>query len=229
MSRTAMMCLSQTTGYAIHALSCIEDSSGQTRFIREIAVCSRIPRPYLAKIINQLAHQGIVSAKRGYRGGIVLGRPAREISLLQIVEAVEGERWIGDCLLGLVDCAARRACPTQRAWQRIRRDIREVLRRTTLADVIRSTRRDNSRSAESRRRPSQPRGASLAKGRRATPRRKRDEGLKPEGEAFPSQVLRSHAPSANLQQPGSAGLPPKTEKPPAAPAVTYSPARRRPE
>lgn len=214
-----MMCLSQTTGYAIHALSCIEDSSGQARFIREIAASSRIPRPYLAKIINQLAHQGIVSAKRGYRGGIVLGRPAREISLLQIVEAVEGERWIGDCLLGLVDCAARRACPTQRAWQRIRRDIREVLHRTTLADVIRSSRRGNSRSVESRRRPSQPRGASVAKGRRAASQRERDEGGESEVEAFPSQVRRSHAPTATLPQPGSAGLPRRTERPPAAPAV----------
>jgi Rrf2 family protein len=135
-----MMCLSQTTGYAVYALSRVDDSRGQPRRIRDIAEHTGLPKAYLARIVSQLAHSGIIHAKRGYRGGIVLTQPAEEISLLRIVEAVEGKNWLGACLLGLDHCAGFAACPTQAMWKRLRDEITGVLRTTTLADVIRCAR-----------------------------------------------------------------------------------------
>ncbi len=134
------MCLSQTTGYAIFALSCMNDSSGQPRRIRDVAGHTGLPQAYLARIVSQLAHHGIVHAKRGYRGGIVLAQPGEAISLLRIVEAVEGKQWLGACLLGLDRCRGLGTCPTQAAWKRLREEIARVLRTTTLADVIRCSR-----------------------------------------------------------------------------------------
>lgn len=131
-----MMCLSQTTGYAIQALGCLNDSACECRQIAELARCSGVPKAYLAKIFNVLARRGILTAKRGYRGGITLARKPTTISLLEIVEAIEGTGWLGDCLLNLATCATRSSCPTHEFWQRIRRDITEELRRTTLADVM---------------------------------------------------------------------------------------------
>ncbi len=131
-----MMCLSQTTGYAIQALRCMNDLSCPARLIAEIARCSGVPKPYLAKIIGALSRQGLVVAKRGYRGGISLARPPQNISLLEIVEAVEGEHWLGDCLLGFQDCTKHFVCPTQVFWQRMRREITGVLRQTSLADIV---------------------------------------------------------------------------------------------
>lgn len=131
------MHLSKTAGYAIHALSCIESVGCQPRFIRDIAECTGIHKPYLAKIVNQLAHRGLVNAKRGYRGGITLARPPEEVTLLQIVEAVEGDHWISSCMFGLQTCPANHECPAHAAWQRIREQIEALLRDTTLADVIR--------------------------------------------------------------------------------------------
>jgi Rrf2 family protein len=95
-----------------------------------------VPKPYLAKIINSLARQGLVLAKRSSGGGISLMRSPEEISLLQIVDAVEGKGWLGDCLLGLDECSSPATCPTHDFWQRIRGEITEELRKTTLAEVI---------------------------------------------------------------------------------------------
>ncbi len=132
----SVMCLSQTTGYAIQALACLQRLGPLPCFIRDVAECTRLPRPYLAHIFNRLAHKGIVSAKRGYRGGITLTRPAHEISLLQVVEAVEGKKWIGPCLLGLDECRPPIVCPTHDLWSDIKRQIEVTLRSTTLAEVI---------------------------------------------------------------------------------------------
>ncbi|MBI5385644.1 MAG: Rrf2 family transcriptional regulator [Verrucomicrobia bacterium] len=130
-----MMCLSQTTGYAIQALACLERIGGQPCFVRDVADCTGIPRPYLAQIVNRLAHQGIVSAKRGYKGGIFLTRPPEEICLLEVVEAVEGKGWIGPCMLAVKDCDGGSVCPLRDFWEDICKQVRDKLSRTTLADV----------------------------------------------------------------------------------------------
>jgi Rrf2 family transcriptional regulator, iron-sulfur cluster assembly transcription factor len=143
-----MMCLSQTTGYAVRALICLDKQRGRACLIRDVATCASIPKPYLARIINDLTYKGLVTAKRGYRGGIALARPAGEISLLQIVEAIEGPDWIAPCLLGLNDCVAHDKCPTHIVWQRIAKELKDVMRRTRLADVMPSAARKPARRRE---------------------------------------------------------------------------------
>jgi Rrf2 family transcriptional regulator, iron-sulfur cluster assembly transcription factor len=131
-----MMSLSQSTGYAIQALACLDFAERQPCSVRDVADCSGLPRAYLGRIINTLAHAGLILAKRGYRGGIQLARPPARISLLAVVEAMEGRPWIGPCLLGVTKCGRGFVCPTRKFWQGIRRQIERKLRATTLADVI---------------------------------------------------------------------------------------------
>jgi Rrf2 family transcriptional regulator, iron-sulfur cluster assembly transcription factor len=131
-----MLSLSQTTGYAVRALICLGEPRGRACLIRDIAKCADIPKPYLARIINDLTHKGLVTAKRGYQGGITLARPADEISLLQVVEAVEGPEWIAPCLLGLNDCASHQDCPTHVFWKRVSRQLKTLMGRTMLADIM---------------------------------------------------------------------------------------------
>ena len=144
-----MLSLSITTGYAIQALSCLESGDCVPRHIKDIASCTGVPRPYLAKIINALSQQGLVQTKRGYNGGISLARNAEDISLLQIVAAVEGDQWLGECLLGMDTCDILTICPTHDFWTRIRREITEELRATTLAAVMASRQCRNPRVQES--------------------------------------------------------------------------------
>ena len=133
-----MLSLSVTTGYAIKALACLESGDCVPRHISDIARCTGVPRAYLAKILSALAQQGLVQTKRGYCGGISLARPAEDISLLQIVEAVEGKEWIAECLLGMEGCDVLTTCPAHDFWARFRREITEELRATTLASFMAS-------------------------------------------------------------------------------------------
>ncbi len=131
-----MLSLSQTTGYAIRALICLPACQQPPRLVAEVARCTGIPRAYLAKIIHRLARRGLVAARRGHRGGITLARPAGAISLLDVVEAVEGPNWLGRCLLGLEECQNQQECPTHEFWRETCARIRDKLATTSLAAII---------------------------------------------------------------------------------------------
>lgn len=132
-----MFCLSQSVGYAIQALSCLEGTcSGGPRTVKEVASCSGVPSPYLAKLVKKLVDAGILASKRGLGGGAWLARPSDSISILEINDAIDGRRALNRCLLGRADCSDERHCPTHAFWKVERERIRQVLSETTLADVI---------------------------------------------------------------------------------------------
>jgi Rrf2 family iron-sulfur cluster assembly transcriptional regulator len=131
-----MLCLSQSVGYAIQALTCLANSKSPTRLIRDIAAEANIPPAYLAKLIKRMADADLVTSKRGIKGGTWLRKPAEEITLLQISEAIDGRKWLGRCLLGLEECSNARACPTHEFWQAARAGIEQKLENTTLRDVV---------------------------------------------------------------------------------------------
>ena len=131
-----MLSLSKTTGYAIQALSHLDEPGGQPATLRNIASRARVPYPYLARRMPDLVAAGLVRSVRGKCGGVLLARPQDTITLLQISEAVEARQWLGRCLLGLATCTDERACPAHAFWKNARQQIESVLRTTTLADVI---------------------------------------------------------------------------------------------
>lgn len=102
---------------------------------KDIAGCTDIPQPYLSKLLHALTGSDLIAAKRGYRGRFQLTRPAREISLLEVVEAVDGSAWSSGCLLGLEECTDARACPAHVFWKEQRRRIEAELARLTLSDM----------------------------------------------------------------------------------------------
>lgn len=130
-----VLCLSQTTGYAILACSCLDRCTGDWLLAKDIADCTGIPLPYLSKVLNGLSVSRIVQAKRGYRGGFKLARPGDRVSLLDVVEAVEGSEWASRCLLGLEACSDEQPCPAHASWKRGRRAIAAELKRTKLSDT----------------------------------------------------------------------------------------------
>ncbi len=130
-----MLALSQTTGYAILALGCLNGCCGRLMLAREIAASTGTPLPYLSKLLHALCRQGLIEGKRGYRGGFVLARPAEQISLLEVAEAVEGDAWLPRCLLGLADCSPHQECPAHAFWVVERQRIEDKLRATTVADI----------------------------------------------------------------------------------------------
>ena len=134
-ARSIVLALSRTSGYAILALSRMPGPGGTWSLAKDIAASSRIPRPYLSSILHALARNGLIKAKRGYRGGFALTKPAEKISVLDVVEAVEGHAWREGCLLGLSQCSDERACPSHAFWKTERGKIDRFLRSVTLAQV----------------------------------------------------------------------------------------------
>lgn len=134
------MSFSQTAGYAVLALGCIGSWRGEWVLSKDIHKCTGVPMPYLRKLLFALGKAGLIRTKRGYQGGFVLARAPDEISLLDVVRAVEHEKLAEDCLLGLAGCSDATPCPMRSFWQKERTRIAAKLDSVTLAKAAESVR-----------------------------------------------------------------------------------------
>ncbi|EPK7283002.1 RrF2 family transcriptional regulator [Citrobacter farmeri] len=85
--------------YGIHSLMCMVDSKGDARdmSVREIADLQSVPYDYLAKIFTRLSKAGLVRSIEGKGGGFQLARPAEHITVLDVVNAIDGDKRIFEC------------------------------------------------------------------------------------------------------------------------------------
>ncbi|HRJ50868.1 MAG: Rrf2 family transcriptional regulator [Phycisphaeraceae bacterium] len=127
--------LSQGVGYAILALGHIAASGGNPVLVKEIAEAASIPPAYLAKIIHALARRGLVLTQRGVGGGVTLARPATEISLHDVCQAMDDPVVKPTCMLGNAVCSDERSCPAHRFWTQQRNKVFDFLRTTSVADI----------------------------------------------------------------------------------------------
>lgn len=118
---------------------------GQPVPLAEIAERGGLPLAYLEHLVARLRKAGLVDSRRGSRGGYMLARPATEITMAEVVEALEGSiapiECISEAADGSIVCAREvdpdQACPTKILWTRVRFSIVSTLRETTLADLVR--------------------------------------------------------------------------------------------
>jgi Rrf2 family protein len=112
--------------------------------LAEIAAHDGLPLAYLEHLVARLRKAGLVDSRRGSRGGYMLARPAGEITMAEVVEALEGSiapiECISEAADGSIVCAreasADHVCPTKLLWTRVRLSIVSTLRETTLADLL---------------------------------------------------------------------------------------------
>jgi Rrf2 family protein len=117
--------------------------------LAEIAERGGLPLAYLEHLVARLRKAGLVDSRRGSRGGYLLARPAQEITMAEVVEALEGSIAPIECISetadGAIVCAREsdpeHACPTKLLWTRVRFSIVSTLRETTLADLLRASTR----------------------------------------------------------------------------------------
>ncbi len=115
--------------------------------LAEIAAHDGLPLAYLEHLVARLRKAGLVDSRRGSRGGYMLARPAREITMAEVVEALEGAiapiECISEAADGSIVCSresgragSNHVCPTKLLWTRVRLSIVSTLRETTLADLL---------------------------------------------------------------------------------------------
>jgi Rrf2 family protein len=104
---------------------------------REVAEAMDIPYQFLSKVANFLTKAGLVAVVQGSRGGYRLARPKEELTLLDVIQAVEGEIFLNDCLCGLNACGFQPGCPVHGVWARAQKGLKETLSSATFADLVR--------------------------------------------------------------------------------------------
>lgn len=108
--------------------------------VREIAEQVGASRTYLSKILQQLAKAGYLRSTTGPGGGFALARKSRDITLFEIMQAIDAQTNLEDrCLLGLADCSDENPCPVHATWKACRKTLMSEFRRTTLADALKTS------------------------------------------------------------------------------------------
>ena len=106
-------------------------------FVTEISEQYKIPRSFLAKILQKLVKAKIVRSYRGVKGGFSLARQAKDISVLDVLEAIEGKMAMNLCLSDKKKCDFSRGCPVHSVWDNVQSKVIEVLKKSNFEELSR--------------------------------------------------------------------------------------------
>lgn len=126
---------SQTVEYALRAAVFLAQDAPEPRTTRQIAKVTRVPLAYLSKVLQGLSRAGIVQSQRGIGGGVRLSRDPADLTILEVVQAVDPIRRIATCPLKLAAHGAR-LCPLHRRLDDALASIETAFESTTLADLL---------------------------------------------------------------------------------------------
>lgn len=131
------MQITRQADYALRAMLYLANlEPTQRAATSHIAEEKHIPPSFLAKIISQLSIAGLIHTSRGARGGVSLARTPEEITVLEVVEAIDGPLALNECTLNAGSCPFGENCPMRPVWCDAQQELVERLSTTTFADVI---------------------------------------------------------------------------------------------
>jgi Rrf2 family protein len=137
--------ISRRTDYAVRVILDLAARPDKERTsTQDIAERQNIPGPFLAKIISQLALSGLVTTYRGAGGGVSLANPAAEISLLQVIEALDGPVKLNRCVIEPSACPQNSHCPVHHIWVKAQKELTTLLSGTTFDDLAQETPQEQS-------------------------------------------------------------------------------------
>lgn len=132
-----MIRLTKAGEYGLRAIRYLVENGDEARIsIGDISVEKKIPEPFLRKLFKPLVQQGIINSTRGVSGGVRLARMPEEISVLEVVEALEGPLALNECLLADVSCEFLDECGMHDVWEETQAAMAKVLRSKNLTDLI---------------------------------------------------------------------------------------------
>ena len=131
-----MLRVTRLTDYATVVLTVLAARPGVVLSAAELAECAALEIPTVAKLLKPLAQAGLVEGFRGAGGGYRLARDAAAISLVEIVEAMEGPLGMTECSLHDGACGIEQSCGVRANWLRINDVVAAALRGITLAQML---------------------------------------------------------------------------------------------
>jgi len=118
------MQITRQADYAVRAVLYLAQlGTGNRAATSKIAEEKHIPPSFLAKIVSQLSIAGLLHTSRGARGGVTLARAPEAISLLEVVEAIDGPIRLNECAHSDGMCTFSNECPLVSIWQDAQRDL----------------------------------------------------------------------------------------------------------
>jgi FeS assembly SUF system regulator len=131
-----MLRVSRLTDYATVVMTCIAAHPDDVLSTAQIADEARLELPTVSKLLKSLGHAGLVESFRGVNGGYRLARPAGEISLAAIVEAMEGPIGMTECSVSHGQCERESLCGVRGSWRQVSDVVDGALRSVSLADML---------------------------------------------------------------------------------------------
>ena len=126
---------SQTVEYALRAVIHLAHEAPAARTTAQIAAATRVPKDYLSKVLQGLAKKGVVKTHRGVSGGVSLAKAPDEVTILDVVNAVDPIGRIPTCPLNLPNHGTN-LCPLHRRLDDAMAAVEAAFRNTTLAEVL---------------------------------------------------------------------------------------------
>jgi FeS assembly SUF system regulator len=130
-----MIRLSRLTDYGIVLMAHLADAGRGPHTARDLAAETQLPLPAVSKLLKSLAREGLLVSSRGAKGGYQLARPAEQITVPEMIAALEGPIALTDCTLHEGACSQEPRCHVRTPWQRINRAVHEALSRIRLTDL----------------------------------------------------------------------------------------------
>ena len=133
-----MLRVSRRTDYATVVMTCIAAHPTEVLSAVQIADEARLELPTVSKLLKALGHATLVESFRGVNGGYRLARSADNISLAEIVEAIEGPIGMTECSIADGQCDREAQCGVRGSWQLVNNVLDKALRAVSLADMLKS-------------------------------------------------------------------------------------------
>ena len=131
------MQITRQADYAVRAVMYLAQLGPEQRAATsQIAQEQSIPPSFLAKIVSQLSVAGLLQTSRGARGGVSLARSPEKISLLEVVEAIDGPILLNECVANAGACQFGDTCPMKPVWCDAQQELVSRLSRTSFAEMV---------------------------------------------------------------------------------------------
>jgi FeS assembly SUF system regulator len=131
-----MLRVSKLTDYATVVMTCLAAAGDGVLSAQALAERVRLEAPTVSKLLKQLAQAGLVVSTRGINGGYRLARTPEDITIADIVTAMEGPIGMTECSAHAGMCGHEPHCGVRVNWQRINHAIADALASVTLADMV---------------------------------------------------------------------------------------------